>query len=144
MSKVQTKAKTTYKKPAAGSKLESWFTENSTKVFYGLSFLCLLFSFIFFNARISEAHDDALYLEAGWRYINEFPNYFYTQNAPLYPLFLALLTKIFGFNLIVFKLFSVLFNLLGFMLFYKAFEKKVPYVVFIPVAVFAAINHLIM
>jgi len=145
MSKVQAKAKTTTKKPSvAGSKLENWFTENSTKVFYGLSFLCLLFSIIFFNARISEAHDDALYLEAGWRYINEFPNYFYTQNAPLYPLFLALLTKVFGFNLIVFKLFSVLFNLLGFMLFYKAFEKKVPYVVFIPVAVFAAINHLIM
>lgn len=145
MSKIQSKVKTTAKIPATkDSKLEHWFVENSTKVFYGLSFLCLLFSVIFFNARISEAHDDALYLEAGWRFINEFPDYFYTQNAPLYPLFLALLTKIFGFNLIVFKLFSVLFNLLGFMLFYKAFEKKVPYVVFVPVAVFAAINHLIM
>lgn len=145
MSKTQTNVKSSIKKPAiTKSKLENWFTVNSTKVFYGLSFLCLLFSFIFFNARISEAHDDALYLEAGWRYVNEFPNYFYTQNAPLYPLFLGILTKIFGLKLILFKLFSVVFNLLGFVLFYKAFEKKVPYAVFIPVAVFAAINHLIM
>lgn len=145
MSKAQTKSKSAYKKTAAsGSKLENWFNENSKKVFYSLSALCLLFSFIFFNARISEAHDDALYLEAGWRYVNEFPHYFYTQNAPLYPLFLALLTQLFGLKLILFKLFSVLFNFLGFVLFYKSFEKKVPYVVFIPVAVFSAINHLIM
>lgn len=145
MSKVQAKAKTTVKKPSDTiSKLENWFTVNSKKTFYTLSSLCLLFSLMFFNARISEAHDDALYLEAGWRFVNEFPNYFYTQNAPLYPLFLALLTKLFGLKLILFKLFSVAFNFFGFVLFYKAFEKRLPYAVFIPVAVFVAINHLIM
>jgi hypothetical protein len=99
---------------------------------------------MFFNARISEAHDDALYIEAGWRYVHEYPKYFYTQNAPLYPLFLALLTKLFGTNLIIFKVFSILFNVGGFVLFYKSFEKRIPFVVFIPVAVFAAINHLIL
>lgn len=145
MSKVQTKANTVHKKPSASApKMENWLAANSKKVFYILSALCLLFSFMFFNARISEAHDDALYLEAGWRFVNEFPNYFYTQNAPLYPMFLAVLTKIFGLKLILFKLFSVLFNFLGFVLFYKSFEKRLPYSVFIPVAVFAAINHLIM
>lgn len=145
MSKVQAKAKTTVKKPNDTiSKLENWFTVNSKKTFYTLSTLCLLFSLMFFNARISEAHDDALYLEAGWRFVNEFPNYFYTQNAPLYPLFLAILTKLFGLKLILFKLFSVAFNFFGFVLFYKAFEKRLPYAIFIPVAVFVAINHLIM
>ncbi len=145
MSKVQSKANTVHKKTSASApKMENWLAANSKKVFYFLSALCLLFSFMFFNARISEAHDDALYLEAGWRFVNEFPNYFYTQNAPLYPLFLAILTKIFGLKLILFKLFSVLFNFLGFVLFYKAFEKRLPYSVFVPVAVFAAINHLIM
>lgn len=145
MSKTQIKTKTATKKPSDTiSKLEHWFELNSKKTFYALSTLCLLFSFMFFNARISEAHDDALYLEAGWRFVHEFPNYFYTQNAPLYPLFLALLTKFFGLRLILFKLISVAFNFFGFVLFYKAFEKKVPYTVFIPVAVFSAINHLIM
>src|SRR5574343_287502 len=141
MSKTQMKTKTATKKPSNTiTKLEHWFELNSKKTFYALSTLCLLFSFMFFNARISEAHDDALYLEAGWRFVHEFPNYFYTQNAPLYPLFLALLTKFFGLRLILFKLISVAFNFFGFVLFYKAFEKKVPYTVFIPVAVFSAIN----
>jgi hypothetical protein len=145
MAKAVTKAKVAPKKSSdTFIRLENWFSSNNKKVFYTLAFLSALFSLLFFNARISEAHDDALYIEAGWRYVNEFPTYFYTQNAPLYPLFLGVLTKIFGTRLIIFKLFSVLFNFFGFILFYKSFEKRIPYLIFIPVAVFVAINHLIM
>lgn len=125
-------------------KAENWFAKNDNKLFYFLLALCLFLSFISFNARISEAHDDALYLEGGWRFVNEFPNYFYTQNAPLYPMFLALLVKLIGFKLIIFKLFSVIFNLLGFVLFYKALKNRIPAVVFIPVVFFQATNHLII
>lgn len=125
-------------------KFENWFTKNDQKLFYILLGTCLFLSVISFNARISEAHDDALYLEGGWRYVNEFPDYFYTQNAPLYPLFLAALIKIFGFKLIFFKLVSLIFNLLGFILFYKALRNRIPAVVFLPVAIFQATNHLII
>lgn len=125
-------------------KFENWAAKNDKKIFYGLTALCALLSFITFNARISEAHDDALYLEGGWRYVNEFPDYFYTQNAPLYPMFLGLLIKLAGFKLILFKLFSVTFTVLGFMLFYKALKGRVPAIVLIPVAVFQAANHLII
>ena len=41
-------------------KFENWVSKNDTKIFYGLTFLTLFLSFISFNARISEAHDDAL------------------------------------------------------------------------------------
>jgi hypothetical protein len=125
-------------------KFENWVSKNDTKIFYGLTFLTLFLSFISFNARISEAHDDALYLEGGWRYVNEFPDYFYTQNAPLYPMFLGLLVKLFGFKLILFKLFSVIFSVVGFVLFYKALKGRIPAIVFIPVAIFQAVNHLII
>lgn len=125
-------------------KFENWAAKNDKKIFTCLVFLCLLLSFISFNARISEAHDDALYLEGGWRFVNEFPDYFYTQNAPLYPMFLAVLIKTIGFKLIIFKLFSVLFNLFGFVLFYRALKGKIPAVVFLPVVVFHACNHLII
>lgn len=125
-------------------KFENWAARNDQRIFYTLLVACLFLSFISFNARISEAHDDALYLEGGWRYVNEFPNYFYTQNAPLYPLFLGLLIKVLGFKLILFKLFSVLFNTLGFVLFYKALKGRIPAIVFIPVVVFQACNHLII
>ena len=82
-------------------KIERWAAKNDSKLFYFLLLVCVFLSFISFNARISEAHDDALYLEGGWRYVNEFPNYFYTQNAPLYPLFLGLLIKLIGFIIIL-------------------------------------------
>jgi hypothetical protein len=130
--------------PAFYGKFEKWFDKNDKKLFYILLGLCLFLSFISFNARISEAHDDALYLEGGWRYVNEFPSYFYTQNAPLYPMFLGLLIKIFGFKLILFKLFSVIFNAFGFIFFYKALRKRIPAIVFVPVVIFHAANHLII
>jgi hypothetical protein len=124
--------------------LKNWAKKNEQKIFYSLLSLCLFLSLISFNTRISEAHDDALYLEGGWRFVNEFPNYFYTQNAPLYPLFLGLLIKLMGFKLIVFKLFSLLFNALGFVLFFKAFKGRLPYIIFLPVAFFHAANYLIL
>jgi hypothetical protein len=125
-------------------KFENWFTKNDKKYFYFLILVCLFLSFISFNARISEAHDDALYLEGGWRYVNEFPNYFYTQNAPLYPMFLAILIKLMGFKLIVFKIFSVIFNVLGLVFFYRALKNRIPAIIFVPVTFFHAANHLII
>lgn len=137
--------------PPAGKKprttyehIESWAAKNDQKIFITLIITSLFLSFISFNARISEAHDDALYLEGAWRYVHEFPVYFYTQNAPLYPMFLALLIKVAGFKLMLFKLFSLLFNVSGLILFYKALRGRVPAVVFLPVVIFHACNHLII
>ncbi|MBA4241389.1 MAG: hypothetical protein C0448_11725 [Sphingobacteriaceae bacterium] len=124
-------------------KIEVWGANNEKKLLFSFLVLSLFFSFMLFNARISEAHDDALYLEGGWRYVNEFPNYFYTQNAPLYVLFLGLLTKLFGFKLLLFKLFNVAFSFFAVFFFYKAFYKRIPFVVFIPVMLFVSCNHLI-
>jgi hypothetical protein len=145
MAKDKKKANTLIKNPGTFyEKFENWFVKNDDKVFYVLTAICLLLSLISFNARISEAHDDALYLEGGWRFVHEFPDYFYTQNAPLYPLFLGLLIKVVGFKLIFFKLVSVIFNVFGFVLFYKALKNRIPAVVFLPVAIFQAANHLII
>ncbi|MDO8999066.1 MAG: hypothetical protein Q7W45_04825 [Bacteroidota bacterium] len=104
----------------------------------------IFLSIINFNARISEAHDDSLYIEAGYKYVHEFPNYYYTSNAPMYPMFLGLLTLLFGTNLIIFKLFSMLFFIAGAMIYYKALDKKVPDVLKYFVLIFICTNHLII
>ncbi len=114
------------------------------KLFYVILGSGLFLSLINFNARISEAHDDSLYIEAGYRYVHEFPNYYYTANAPLYPMFLALLTMIFGTNLIVFKLFSMAFFITGAFLYYKALDKKVPDILKYFVLIFLCVNHLVV
>lgn len=124
-------------------KLELWAENNDSKLLIVFLSLSALFSLLLFNARISEANDDALYLEGGWRYVHEFPNYFYTQNAPLYVIFLGICTKIFGFKLLIFKIFNVVFQFSAVYFFYKAFSKRISYLILIPVMLFVSCNYLI-
>jgi hypothetical protein len=102
----------------------------------------LVFSLLCFNVRISEAFDDALYIEAGYRYAAGFFSYYYTSTAPLYCMFLALPIAIFGLNLIMLKSFSVLFFVLGILFLYLAFKGKVRYAILFPALFLTALNTL--
>lgn len=117
---------------------------NNKRTFYIILFSGILLSLISFNARVTEAHDDSLYIEAGYKYVHEFPKYYYTANAPMYPMFLGLLTLIFGTNLIIFKLFSVVFFITGAILYYKALDKRVPEILKYFVFTFICTNHLML
>ncbi|MCD4681406.1 MAG: hypothetical protein K8S00_13555 [Bacteroidales bacterium] len=131
-------------KKAAGAtffdKAEKWLGNNSKLSFIVIAALYFFFAFISFNVRITESNDDALYIEAGYKYANDFFNYYYTSNAPLYPMFLSLLISIMGVKLIVFKLFSVLFNFLGLLFLYKAFKGRIPHLILFPVLLVTAVN----
>ncbi len=117
---------------------------NNKRTFYIILFSGIVLALISFNARVTEANDDSLYIEAGYKYVHEFPNYYYTANAPMYPMFLGLLTLIFGTNLVVFKLFSVILFITGAILYYKALDKKVPEILKYFVFTFICINHLML
>lgn len=125
-------------------KLNTKLEQKKVPIFWFILSLGIFLALLSFNARISEAHDDALYIEAGYKYVHEFPNYYYTSNAPMYPMFLAILTLIFGTNLIVFKLFSILFFGLGATIFYKAIDKKVPEILKLLAFSFICINYLVL
>lgn len=125
-------------------KINAYLDKNEKLYFFGLLILGVTLAFMSFNARMSEAHDDSLYIEAGYRYVHEFPNYYYTSNAPMYPMFLALLTIAFGTNLVYFKLFSILFYALGAVIFYKALDKKVAPIIKFFVFTYLCINYLIL
>lgn len=128
----------------AYASINNFLLKNEKKLFLCILLTGILLAVLSFNARISEAHDDALYIEAGHRYVHEFPNYYYTSNAPMYPMFLGLLTLIFGTNLIAFKIFSLLFYILGSILYYKALDKKVPELLKFLVLAFLCLNHLML
>lgn len=125
-------------------KINAYLEKNEKIYFFGLLILGITLAFMSFNARMSEAHDDSLYIEAGYRYVHEFPNYYYTSNAPMYPMFLALLTIAFGTNLVYFKLFSILFYVLGAVIFYKALDKRVSPILKFFVYTYLCINYLIL
>lgn len=139
-----TKVKAVVNNASVFDKINHYLEKNETIYFWGILITGLVLALMSFNARISEAHDDSLYIEAAYRYIHEFPNYYYTANAPMYPMFLSLLTLLFGTNLIYFKLFSVLFYVLGAVFYYKALDKKVPELLKFFVYTFLCINYLVL
>lgn len=143
MKKQEKKHTASPSKSKAGivNRFENWLQKKDKVVLYALMGVCTLFCFLMFSARITEMHDDALYIEAGWRFVNEFPDYFYTANAPLYTLWLALLIKLFGLKIILMKVCNIIFMILGLFLFHKAFNNRIPKVVLFPVLVFLSINH---
>src|SRR5688572_17403019 len=55
--------------PTLYLKFESWAQRKEKTIFYVLLGLCVFLALISFNTRISEAHDDALYLEGGSRFV---------------------------------------------------------------------------
>ena len=120
--------------------LENWFERNDKGVFVGFGIISVFVSLILFNARISEGGDDSTYIQAGWEYSKAFFHYYYNFNAPFYPMFLSLPIKLFGINLLLLKFLSVPMQFFGLFFVYKAFRKRIPFVVLFPVLFFIAAN----
>ena len=121
-------------------KMESFFKRHSNIFLYVCLAMALLFSLLLFNAKITDGADDALYIEAGYNYAKSFFNYYYTATAPLYCMFLAIPIAIFGVNLILLKMFSIAFFVLGLFLYYRAFRDRIAYIVLFPALFLTALN----
>jgi hypothetical protein len=107
-------------------------------------FAALIFSLLLFNINISDAADDAMYIEAGYKYATDFFNYYYMASAPLYCMFLALPIAVFGLNLVIMKAFSVLFFVLGIYFMYLALKDRIQYIVLFPALLLTALNSLFL
>lgn len=110
-------------------KLENILNKNNLFIAIGISSLAFIFSLLMFDVKISIGHDDALYIESAFNWSKDFFGYFYSANAPLYIMFLIIPIKIWGLNLIILKIFSVLF-FVGFIWFlYLAFKNRISFTV---------------
>lgn len=120
---------------------EKFLERNQTKVICVFLLMSLVFSFFLFDIKISEGGDDASYIQRGWYFItkNKFPFY----QGPLYPLVLAVPLALFGLNLLVLKLLSVLFTLGSIWFTYLAFRKRIPYVILFSLIFFLVSNSYI-
>lgn len=139
------KTRTQSGKQASSSKsiyeiLENHFASKRNFYLILLMVLTALLSFLCFDNKISTANDDALYIESGASYAKGFFKYFYLANAPLYPMVLGILIKIIGVHLFPLKLFSLICFCLAIYFVFKAFERRIPYIVLIPALLLTAIN----
>lgn len=133
-------------KPAGGNnaslfeRFEHWGSRQKGLLTLLLPALAFVFSILMFDAKISIGHDDALYIMAGNNYAKDFFGYYYTDNAPLYVMFLSLPIKLFGVKLLLLKFFSIVFFVLSIYFTFKAFAGRVPYVVLLPAMFIFALN----
>jgi hypothetical protein len=102
--------------------------------------LGLFLGLLHFDVKISEGNDDAMYIEAAWKYAQDYTGYFYTANAPLYPMLLGIVTIFSGLNLILFKAINLGLFILHLYLFWGAFRRRVPNAVLFPVLLLTSVN----
>lgn len=110
-------------------RLESFLDKRNTVV-AGLITLCsLIMALLMFDAKISTGLDDSTYIVEGFKYSQDFFNHFFTSQAPFYAMVLAIPISIFGINIVLLKLISVIFFVASVWVLYLAFKNKVPYLV---------------
>jgi len=82
--------------------------------------ITLLFSYLLFDTKMSIGGDDSEYLISAKKFWDgkTFP----TWHGSFYPILLSLFYGLFGMNVILFKILSLLFLIGHFYFFYKAFE----------------------
>ncbi len=118
--------------------LDLFFDKNG-KLFLLISFFfTLLFSFLLFNFRVSEAGDDSAYILRAYDFIKELR--FPTFQGPLYPIFLSLFIFIFGLNITLLKSISLVSILTHLYLFYKAFKGSVSSFLLVIVLIIISFN----
>ena len=96
-----------------------------------ITLISLIFCFLMFDAKVSIGHDDSLYIMAGNKFATDFFGYWYSDNAPLYVMFLALPISMFGLNLMLLKLLSVSFFVLSVWVLFAAFKNRIPHLILI-------------
>lgn len=106
--------------------LDTWCDQKLPHLSVVFSIIFLLFSIFSFDPKLSIAFDDAMYMTSAYRIVHEFPHFFHTANAPLYPLLLSILVALFGFDMLLLKASSVIFMTLGIYFSVKALYKKLP------------------
>jgi hypothetical protein len=121
-------------------RMDAWLEAKDKTLFPFFCVLTILFSLLLFNARVSEGGDDATYIKAGYDYSKNFTTYYFSFNAPGYPMFLSIPIKLFGLNLLLLKFLSVIFYFLGFYFLYKALRGKIRPVIFYPAMFILAVN----
>jgi hypothetical protein len=103
-------------------RFENYLNNNERKILYVFLGLTFLLGLLLFDTKISIGGDDSSYIQRAYNFIHkgEFPVF----QGPGYPVVLALLMSVFGFNILIFKFFSLIFYTLQVWFLYKAFRNR--------------------
>lgn len=123
-------------------RVERFLSEKQKLIFVVNLILTALFGLLLFDGRLSFATDDSTYIQNALALLEKgtYPSF---QGA-LYPYFLALLIKLFGIRILLFKTFSLLFLIAHNYFLYKALQNRVPWLILFGGLFVGAVNAYIL
>jgi hypothetical protein len=124
------------------NKLDKFFDSKGNVFFWVSLFFTLLFSFLLFNFRVSEAGDDSAYIFRAFKFVKEFQ--YPSFQGPLYPIFLSVFIWIFGLNITMLKSLSLVAIIFHLYFFYRAFKGRVSGFLLIYVMLIVSFNSFVL
>lgn len=134
--------KNTEKQDDLLSKLDKYFEKHSGIFFKTGMLAALIISVLLFSINMSEMGDDSGYVMRADNLLRN--GVFPTFQGPFYPMVLAVFIAIFGVNIIVLKLLSLVFMMLSLFFFWKGFKGKIAYSLLVPSFLLLCINSYIL
>jgi hypothetical protein len=133
---------------SAGSKrkildiLDDHFDKNSTVYFIVCLLLNIIIGIYLFDVKVSTGGDDSGYIVSAKQFLEgkSFPGW----HGPFYPMFLGLLTALFGVKVVLFKVFSLLFIVGHFIFFYYSFKGRLSSTILVFTSLIISINSQIL
>ncbi|MCB2195862.1 MAG: hypothetical protein KQH79_08370 [Bacteroidetes bacterium] len=142
MSKHKQKLKSKEKPKDIFERLDQFFDKRGNVFFWISLFFTLLFSFLLFNFRVSEAGDDSAYIFRAFLFVKEFK--FPSFQGPLYPIFMSFFIWIFGLNITLLKSLSLVSIIFHLYFFYKAFKGRVSGLLMVYVMIIISFNAFVL
>jgi hypothetical protein len=135
---MKAKKKKEIVKKSMFDKLNLYLTQKHRVALGFILVLATLFSFLLFDSKINMMGDDAEYILYGYRFVHnfEFPGY----RGPLYPILLSPFIAIFGINIVLLKILSIVMILASLFFLYKAFYNRIPSLILFSCLFLFAIN----
>jgi len=140
--KQKVKSKENQKPRDFFEKLDNFFDQRGNVFFWISLFFTVLFSFLLFNFRVSEAGDDSAYIFRAYELIKEFK--FPSFQGPLYPMVLSLFIWVFGLNVTLLKSLSLVSIIFHLYFFYRAFKGRTSGFLMIYVMIIISFNAYVL
>lgn len=124
--------------PGVFTLFENFAEKNQKWLVWVIALLSVVCSVLLFDLKVSIGGDDSSYVERAWNFLHK-GTYPYYQ-GPGYPLVLAGIIKVFGYNLSIMKVFSLLFYTGHVIFLWYAFKKRIPYMMLLFMVGFAVVS----
>jgi hypothetical protein len=122
--------------------LDAYFDKRLGWLIWVILAITFIFSLLLFDSKVSLSGDDSFYIIRAYDFIHSFkyPEF----QGPLYPMVLSLFVLVFGINIIVLKIVSLI-SVMGFMyLFFLAFRSRIPSTLLVVTLLILSINSFIL